>query len=83
MKLVWTKRSLNEFQKLPANIRKKILDKLDFWFLSKYPLYFSRQIIGIKPPQYRFRIGKYRLIGTLEKNDFLILKIGHRKDIYK
>ena len=83
MQIVWTKKSVSEFQKLPLNVRKKIIEKLDFWFLSEYPMHFARQIIGVRPSQYRFRLGKYRIIGAIEKNNFLILKIGHRKDVYK
>lgn len=31
----------------------------------------------------KFRIGNYRVIFSLSGNDVTILKIGHRKDVYK
>ncbi|MCI0450694.1 MAG: type II toxin-antitoxin system mRNA interferase toxin, RelE/StbE family [Chlorobi bacterium] len=31
----------------------------------------------------KFRIGNYRVIYAIEDGDVVILKIGHRKDIYK
>jgi len=42
-----------------------------------------------KPLQYslkgcrRLRIGDYRVIYVIEKNTVLIVKIGHRKEVYK
>lgn len=32
---------------------------------------------------YRYRFGDYRVIYTILKNEILILRIGHRKEIYK
>ena len=31
----------------------------------------------------KFRIGKYRIVYTVNENEIIILKIGHRKDIYR
>ena len=32
---------------------------------------------------YRYRFGDYRVIYTIVSKEILILRIGHRKDIYK
>ncbi|NCS90056.1 MAG: hypothetical protein COZ25_02665 [Ignavibacteria bacterium CG_4_10_14_3_um_filter_37_18] len=32
---------------------------------------------------FRFRIGDYRAIVDIEENKIIVLKVGHRKDIYK
>jgi mRNA interferase RelE/StbE len=32
---------------------------------------------------YRFRIGDYRVIFDLEGNDVIVLRVGHRKEIYR
>ncbi|MEX2720679.1 MAG: type II toxin-antitoxin system RelE/ParE family toxin [Candidatus Wukongarchaeota archaeon] len=32
---------------------------------------------------YRFRIGKYRVIFDINGENMVILRIGHRKSIYK
>ena len=41
------------------------------------------KLVGINT--YKFRVGEYRLIIDLNRKELLILviKIGHRKDIYK
>jgi mRNA interferase RelE/StbE len=32
---------------------------------------------------YRFRIGDYRVIFDLEGNDVIVLRVRHRKEIYR
>ena len=32
---------------------------------------------------YRFRIGDYRVIFDIEDKEIVILRVGHRKNIYK
>ncbi len=32
---------------------------------------------------YRFRIGDYRVVFDLEGEEIVVLRVGHRKDIYK
>ena len=45
----------------------------------KYAIKLSNKNIG----SYRFRIGDYRIIFDIDGNDIVILKIGHRREIYK
>jgi len=32
---------------------------------------------------YRFRIGDYRVIFDIEEKEIVVLRVGHRKDIYR
>ena len=32
---------------------------------------------------YRFRVGEYRVIFDLEGSEIVILRVGHRKEIYR
>jgi mRNA interferase RelE/StbE len=32
---------------------------------------------------YRFRIGDYRVVFDLEGDEIVILRVGHRRDIYR
>ena len=32
---------------------------------------------------YRFRIGDYRVIFDIEGEEIVVLRVGHRKDIYR
>lgn len=83
MNIYWTEYASKELKKLPLQLQKQILKKLDFWFSTNFPLHFSRQLVDIQPPQYRFRVNNYRIIGEIEGENFLVLRCCHRSIIYK
>ena len=41
------------------------------------------QSLHERPLSYRFRIGDYRVICDIEGDEIVILRIGHRRDIYR
>ena len=81
----FTRSAFRSFAKLPSNVRKNIYKKLREWEKLKNPL---TKAIKLKASagSFRFRVGDYRLICRKdEKGDIVvlvILKVGHRKDIY-
>lgn len=85
---IFTKTSEKDFKKLPINIQKRIVAKLKE--IKTHPDIFSilKTIFEFEPATHRIRIGNYRLILELKSQEksnlkFRILKIGHRKEIYK
>ena len=80
--IFWTKKSLSQMKELPYTISKRIYDKVTM--LADNPLSLNvKHLVGL--PYYRLRVGDYRIIFDIQKMKIiiLILKIGHRKDIYK
>lgn len=68
--------------------QERILAKLVL--LKNHPDIFAvlRALVDFDPATHRLRIGSYRLILKLEQsqmneNLFLVLKVGHRKDVYQ
>jgi mRNA-degrading endonuclease RelE of RelBE toxin-antitoxin system len=55
-----------------------------YWQGTENPLQFATPLVNYIGATHRFRIGAYRII-VLRKSDgkILILRIRHRKDIYK
>lgn len=54
--------------------------------LQKYaenPLIYARKLIDPIIGTYRFRLEKYRVIFDIDDKKIVVLRIGHRKDIYK
>jgi mRNA interferase RelE/StbE len=47
------------------------------------PLRYARKLIDPRIGTYRFRIGEYRAIFDIDEENILILRIGHRKSIYR
>jgi len=77
------KKAEKEVAKLPPRIRKRILRKLKFYSSQENPLRFAEKLKDYRFGEYRFRIGDYRILFDLESHKITILKVGHRKDIYK
>ncbi len=82
MKIVFARSSEKELFALEKRIREKIFAKIGL--LAKEPLPLgSQKLEGGKG--YRIRIGNYRVVYTIEKDKLIIviIKIAHRKDVYK
>ena len=47
------------------------------------PLKHAEKLTESKIGEYRFRIGDYRVIFALEGDEIVVLRAGHRKDIYR
>lgn len=84
----FTKYSGKCFYKLPKSIQKRILDKLKSLKEHEDIFLVLKKLINFEPATHRLRVGNYRLILELKlqgekKMEFLVLDVGHRKDIYK
>lgn len=76
-------RALKDFKKLPRDIQKKIIKKLDYYVASGKPFSFAEHLTDYLLGEYRFRIGDYRVIFDAEGDRLIILTLGHRKDVYR
>lgn len=81
MKIEFTKQAKEDLDSLPKNIAERILKKLSFYATQKDSLAFAKTLKG-NYGEYRFRIGKYRVVFDRIKNTIYILKIGKRDEIY-
>ena len=78
--LVYTNRAVKDIQKLPLEIKKRIGKALLRY--EQDPHRYSETLRDTKIGSYRFRIGDYRVIFDLEGSEIVVLRAGHRKDIY-
>jgi len=79
--IVLTKRALKDIEKINVEIKSKIGGKIEI--LTKDPFGNSKKLSNSKIGTYRYRVGDYRVIFDIENDTVIILRIGHRKDIYK
>lgn len=80
---VFKSQALKDLHKLPKDIQRRIVNKLDYFINSGAPLSFSENLVNFEIGQYRFRIGDYRVIFDVGGEKIIILTLGHRKEIYK
>ena len=79
--LVYTRRAEKDIKKLDLSTKSRIEKSL--LKLQDNPVLYSEKLTDPKIGTYRFRIGDYRVIFDIEVNDIVILRVGHRKEIYK
>ncbi len=79
-KIILVKRAIKDLEKLNEDVKVRIKEKLKTFVND--PVGNSRKLSNPLIGSYRFRIGDYRVIFDIEKDKVIILRIGHRKDIY-
>ena len=80
-KLVYTKTAAKDISKLDTIAKKKIKRKIEEY--SKNPLFHSKKLINPKIGTYRWRIGNFRIVFDIDAKNIVVLRIGHRREIYK
>ncbi len=78
---IYSPSALKQLNKLEHNIKERIIVALERLRIRPESCDIKK-LVGM--PGYRFRVGDYQVIFDLEKDKLviLILKIGHRKNIY-
>ena len=79
--VVFTQRAGRDFKSVDREMQNRITTRLNEY--SKEPLKYARKLINPKIGTYRFRIGDYRVVFDIEGSDLVILRVGHRSEIYK
>ena len=80
-RLVYTRRAVRDIKALDARIKQRIGSALKRY--EENPLGFAERLTNSKLGTFRFRIGNYRVIFDLEGKDIVVLRVGHRKEIYR
>jgi len=79
--LVYTRSSVRDIKKLDRVVKKKVKKKIETF--SKSPKKHAKTLIDSRIGNYRWRVGNYRVIFDIEGKDIVILRIRHRRDVYK
>ena len=80
-RLVYTRRAEKDIKKLDPSVKTSIGNSL--LKLRDNPVQYSEKLTDPRIGTYRFRIGDYRVIFDIEGKDIVVLRVGHRKDIYR
>jgi len=78
--IVLSKKAFNQLKKLDKTMQERILKALER--IRIRPEKYVQKLVGSS--EFRLRVGDYRLILDIDKEkiQILVLKIGHRKNIY-
>lgn len=79
--LVYTNRAVKDIEKLDAKAKSRIGDAL-----ARHKDHLIVQSTRLTDPRlgtYRFRVGDYRIIFDIEGCEIVVLRVGHRREIYR
>ncbi|MBF0336907.1 MAG: type II toxin-antitoxin system RelE/ParE family toxin [Nitrospirae bacterium] len=79
--LVYTSRAQRDIKKLEPKIKNSIEKAM--LKLKEEPFLYSSKLTNPKIGSYRLRVDNYRVIFDIEGWDIVILRVGHRQDIYR
>lgn len=84
-KVFYSPQARRDLKKLELRLAQRIVKKIQFFSAQNEPLSFAKAL-KMKESYYRFRIGDYRAIFSMDGDGALkilnILRVKHRKDIY-
>ena len=78
--IIFSLKAKKQFLKLEKTLQERIISALER--IRIRPESFITKLVG--DPGYKLRVGDYRIIMDIDKNNLIILviKVGHRKNIY-
>ncbi|MEI6398576.1 MAG: type II toxin-antitoxin system RelE/ParE family toxin [Pseudomonadota bacterium] len=82
----YSARALRSLRKIDKTTQQRIVDFMDNRVaVHQQPLSLAKPMQGKFSGKWRYRVGDYRLICSLEdqKMVILVIEIGHRSDIYE
>ena len=80
-KIIFTQRALKDLNDIDQDTQQRLATKLKEY--TQAPLKYARKLIDPRIGTYRFRVGDYRIVFDIDNDNIVILRIGHRKEIYK
>ncbi len=80
-KIIFEKKALHQFNKLEDKVKRRIWDKLQE--CKENPFRFFEKLVDLDG--FKLRVGDWRVIADIfvDKETIIILKIGHRKNVYE
>ncbi|MFW6105443.1 MAG: type II toxin-antitoxin system RelE family toxin [Chloroflexota bacterium] len=78
----WTEVALRDLERLDKPIARRILRRLS-WFSKNFHSVVPEPLAGELKGTFKFRVGDWRAVYTVEGNTIIIQFVGHRSQIYR
>ena len=79
--LIYTRRAAKDIDKLEQKVKERIKGGLEKY--KGEPFQFATKLAATEIGTYRFRIGDYRVVFDMEDDKIIVLRVGHRREIYR
>ena len=82
-KVVFTKEACKDIERVDVTVKKQLYKKLSYFKELDDIKVVAKKLHSIPIGEYRLRVGNFRIIFDLNKHTMIILRILHRKDVYR
>ena len=84
-KFVFTDNAKSDLKKLDNRVALRVSKKLAWIEAQGYPLRFGLALTDSRIGDIRFRVGAYRVIADIDydRKRILVVRIGHRREVYR
>jgi mRNA interferase RelE/StbE len=81
----FVKSAAKEFERLPTKVRSKVTEALHLLSLNPYSELIKIKKLKGANDLYRIRLAEYRVVYEIRDRELIILviKIGHRREVYR
>lgn len=80
-RLLYTQRAAKDIERLDRKVRERIGKTLLRY--AHDPLNHAERLTQPQVGSYRFRVGDYRIVFDIDGDQVVVLRVGHRREIYK
>lgn len=80
-RLAYTRRAVRDIGGLDPDTMERLGRMLLLY--AEDPLNHAERLTESELGSYRFRVGDYRVIFDLEGDEIVVLRVGHRREIYR
>lgn len=81
--LVFTNNAVKDIEKIDNSVKKQLHKKLCYFKELDDIKVVAKKLHNYDIGEYRLRVGNFRIIFDLDKHTIVVLRIQHRKDVYK
>lgn len=81
--LVITGKARKDIVKIDQVSQRRLAKKLKYYVNQDDPISFAKKLVDISEGQYRWRVGVYRIVFDVEGEDIVILRVQHRREVYR
>jgi mRNA interferase RelE/StbE len=74
-------KAVKDIMELDLVARKRLAKKMQV--LLKDPIKQSKRLVGSDIGSYRYRVGDYRVVFDIAGHTIHVLRVGHRREIYR
>lgn len=83
MRILLARSASKDIKKCSPQLRQRIQTKLEFYAEQPDPLQFAKSLKQPADAEYRFRVGNYRVLFDVDGDTIVILRVQHRREVYR